>query len=58
MLTLCNIVLTGSFNWTRSARREDQENIAVVTHAAVVRQFVGEFDRLWEEFAAFEIRND
>jgi phosphatidylserine/phosphatidylglycerophosphate/cardiolipin synthase-like enzyme len=40
-------LLNGSFNWTRSASRVNEENVMVTSEAAAVAAFRGEFDRLW-----------
>ena len=45
-----SILLNGSFNWTRSASRYNQENIVVSGEAGVVSDFIGEFEVLWEKF--------
>ena len=42
-----NLLLTGSYNWTRSANTENNENIIVTNHPRVVQQFRHEFDNLW-----------
>lgn len=43
------ILLTGSFNWTRSASEVNQENIIVSDDGRLVGPFVKEFQALWEE---------
>ncbi|MCB0845448.1 MAG: DUF1669 domain-containing protein, partial [Bacteroidetes bacterium] len=40
-------VLTGSYNWTRSAATSNQENILVTSDQEVVKKYMSEFDRLW-----------
>lgn len=40
-------VLTGSYNWTRSAAEHNQENILVTDNKQVVSTYKDEFDRLW-----------
>ena len=40
-------VITGSYNWTRNAANENQENILVTHDERIVRPFSGEFERLW-----------
>ncbi|MEW6305712.1 MAG: phospholipase D-like domain-containing protein [Verrucomicrobiota bacterium] len=40
-------VLTGSFNWTRSAAEANQENIIVSNDGRLVSAFAGEFEKLW-----------
>lgn len=43
-------LLTGSYNWTRSAARENQENVVVTNAPPLVRAFRDEFERLWDTF--------
>ncbi|MFK7974576.1 MAG: phospholipase D-like domain-containing protein [Halioglobus sp.] len=43
-------VINGSFNWTRSASKYNNENIMVVSNSAVVARFAGKFDAMWREF--------
>lgn len=44
------LVLTGSYNWTRSAGRDNQENFVVSDDPVLVRRFAAQFDRLWQLF--------
>lgn len=46
-------VITGSYNWTRSAERYNHENILVTNSAKVMTAFKKEFNSLWEEFPDF-----
>ncbi|MFM7129110.1 MAG: phospholipase D-like domain-containing protein [bacterium] len=46
------IVLTGSYNWTRNAARDNLENLVVTHDPLIVRPFAEEFERLWAELAA------
>jgi phosphatidylserine/phosphatidylglycerophosphate/cardiolipin synthase-like enzyme len=41
------VLLTGSFNWTRSASEVNQENVIVTDDPRLVGAFVTEFERLW-----------
>ncbi len=41
------ILLTGSYNWTRSAARENQENIITTTEASLLQEFTRHFEQLW-----------
>jgi cardiolipin hydrolase len=41
------IVLTGSYNWTRSAALYNQENIISTDDELVVEKFLSEFEKLW-----------
>lgn len=44
------LVATGSYNWTRSAAEENQENLVVSDHPELLRRFSQEFERLWQAF--------
>ena len=44
------LVATGSYNWTRSAAEENQENLVVTNHPQLLRRFQQEFERLWTAF--------
>ncbi len=41
------LLLTGSYNWTRSANDENAENIVLTYDATLVKRFMVEFERLW-----------
>ncbi|MFY8037407.1 MAG: phospholipase D-like domain-containing protein [Cyclobacteriaceae bacterium] len=43
------VVITGSYNWTRSAARFNQENIVVTRETGVIQLFQEEFDKLWQQ---------
>ena len=40
-------LLTGSYNWTRSASKENAENVIILDHTGACAQFMDEFERLW-----------
>jgi len=42
-------LVNGSFNWTRSASKYNQENIVVSNDAGLVGSFSKVFDKLWRE---------
>lgn len=44
-------MLTGSFNWTRSASMYNQENLLLSDDPALVQPYKHEFEKLWEQFA-------
>ena len=44
------LLVTGSYNWTRSADERNRENIAVTDDRRLVEQFLEEFELLWKEF--------
>ncbi|MGK0358873.1 MAG: cardiolipin hydrolase [Bradymonadia bacterium] len=43
-------VLTGSYNWTRSAYTRNQENVIISDDVRFVRQFEAGFNTLWAQF--------
>jgi len=45
------LLLSGSFNWTRSASTANHENLLVIEHAGLVADYQAEFERLWQRFA-------
>ena len=42
---------TGSYNWTRGAARDNEENLIVTADPRFVTPFQGTFDRLWAKLA-------
>ena len=42
-----DLLLTGSYNWTRSASTENNENVIVTNHEKLVAPFREEFDKMW-----------
>ena len=44
------VLLTGSYDWTRSAADDNQENLIVTSDDKLVAAFGAEFDRLWRSF--------
>ena len=49
------ITITGSYNWTRSAERYNQENIVRVNDVEFSRQFNQEFEKLWASAKEFTV---
>lgn len=43
-------LVTGSFNWTRAASGENNENLLLTTEPALVHAYQREFDRLWRQY--------
>jgi len=41
------MLLTGSYNWTLSASKFNQENIVLLSEAGLVKSFLNEFEKLW-----------
>ncbi|MCL4149381.1 UNVERIFIED_CONTAM: hypothetical protein GTU68_029998 [Idotea baltica] len=42
-------VITGSYNWTRSAAEYNEENIICSNDPAMVLPFLRQFDKMWNE---------
>jgi phosphatidylserine/phosphatidylglycerophosphate/cardiolipin synthase-like enzyme len=45
------VVLTGSYNWTRGAAENNEENLIVSNDRRLLEAFRREFERLWEKFS-------
>lgn len=45
-------LLTGSYNWTRSAATSNEENFIVTNDVKLRTSFQSEFDRLWQQFSS------
>lgn len=43
------IVFTGSFNWTYTASKHNQENMLVTTNFDIVKQYADQYEILWNE---------
>lgn len=54
MLTDNKTLITGSYNWTRSAARFNHENILLTREGSVINSFAREFDQLWSNLAEYE----
>lgn len=44
-------LLTGSYNWTRSASQNNQENFLIINDPKLISEFSQEFEKLWEQFS-------
>ena len=47
------IAITGSFNWTYTATKHNQENLLATSKFEIVKQYNDEFERLWEDLFDF-----
>lgn len=45
------VLINGSFNWTRSAITANNENVLITNQPNLVKPYKGEFDKLWKTFA-------
>lgn len=43
-------VLTGSYNWTRSAAENNEENFIITDDPALLYRFESEFEKLWNQY--------
>lgn len=48
------LLLSGSYNWTRSAAERNHENILLTEESSVVKAFLGEFDSLWNQLVDYK----
>ena len=44
-----NALLTGSYNWTRSAEKYNHENLIITHNSEFIRIFKNEFEHLWKQ---------
>ncbi|XP_075035290.1 mitochondrial cardiolipin hydrolase [Mixophyes fleayi] len=44
------LVITGSMNWTVQATQTNRENLLITDDSVCVSAYLGEFERLWEEY--------
>ena len=43
------VAVTGSFNWTYTATKHNQENLLTTSNFDIAKQYQNEFNRLWDE---------
>ena len=48
------VAITGSFNWTYTATKHNQENLVATTKFEIVKRYEEEFNRLWKQL--FELQ--
>ncbi|HWA34521.1 MAG TPA: phospholipase D-like domain-containing protein [Cyclobacteriaceae bacterium] len=53
MLVDDRTLLNGSYNWTRSAAKYNQENIIVTSDREMISLFQKEFNKLWDEMTTY-----
>lgn len=46
-------VITGSYNWTRSAEQYNHENVLITNDKKVVDAYCNEFEKLWKDMKPF-----
>ncbi|HAS40423.1 MAG TPA: nuclease [Microscillaceae bacterium] len=47
-------LITGSYNWTRSAAQYNHENIFITYDKGSLKSYQEEFDKLWKEFIDYQ----
>jgi phosphatidylserine/phosphatidylglycerophosphate/cardiolipin synthase-like enzyme len=52
------VLITGSFNWTAGAERENQENLLIITDKNVARQYAQRFEMIWAGSHGKPVRNN
>jgi len=45
------VLLSGSYNWTRTAAERNSENVLVTDEPVLVKAFVNTFEGLWRQWA-------
>lgn len=50
------VLITGSFNWTPTADRENQENLLILTDKDLVKQYSDRFEFLWGKGRKSELK--
>jgi len=46
-----SILLTGSYNWTRTAADSNEENFVITDESRLIKPFAKLFEQLWDKFA-------
>lgn len=52
------VLITGSFNWTKNAENDNQENLLIITDKKLIDQYAKRFEFLWTKGQEFEITRD
>jgi cardiolipin hydrolase len=45
-----SVIVTGSFNWTTQAVKNNQENILFYENKELASRYIEEYNKLWESF--------
>lgn len=48
------VLITGSYNWTRSATEFNHENLLVTKETGLVKSYLDEFEKLWSEMVVYK----
>ncbi|RKP08943.1 hypothetical protein THASP1DRAFT_11763, partial [Thamnocephalis sphaerospora] len=44
------VLITGSYNWTKAAHYNNNENIIILNHPGAIKSYKHEFERIWSKF--------
>lgn len=47
-------LITGSYNWTRSAAERNQENILITKEVHIIKDYLREFEKLWHQLENYQ----
>ena len=53
-----HILITGSFNWTPTADRKNEENLLIIKDAPVIKKYRDRFDYLWVQARTGEAKKE
>lgn len=49
------VLITGSFNWTDNAEKDNQENLVIITNKSLIDQYAKHFEAMWNAGQEFEV---
>lgn len=49
------VLITGSFNWTDNAEKDNQENLLIIANKSLIDQYAKHFEVLWNAGQEFEV---
>lgn len=52
------VLITGSFNWTATAERDNQENLLIIRDRDLIKQYSDRFEFLWKSGRKSELKLD
>jgi len=50
------VLITGSFNWTATADKENQENLLIMADEGLIRKYIERFELLWKNGRKSELK--
>lgn len=52
------VLITGSFNWSDNAEKDNQENLLIIASKPLIDQYAKRFELLWTDGQEFEVKQD